>query len=1119
MSDLIASLAANIVERKRAGAEPYVLFLGAGASISSGCSSMVALVDDVLQERDTTGFASWKAEIDGIASLPEQYRAAVWNEIAKRKRQRFFELWGALDPETRFAILQRHLAVPATPADGYHDLAQMIKAGYFRLALTTNLDNLLEHALEHAGWYPAQHFVVVANRRDKPEEVRYQIEHAHVPFTLVKLHGTLESPSSYAFTQPEIFDFEQSIKPTLAQVIRQSLLVVGHSMQDRDIDVLFEEVGGEIHYVNPHAPEPESPITRIMSVRRQGGLISGADAQFDAFCRQLRAMIDTKARGTRKGSERPIEDFLRQIGYEHEISVPRSRFKHLPTLYVKPSEYDQIRAQLEDKHVVFILGEPHLGKTYTALHLLWDYFQRGYEPAQCRHDRLIYLLHQHDDDMKKVALELFKSESGAPRIIHLDDPFGETMERRTDAFAKGLKTFLDLAGEYEHLRVIITTRLAIFRDAIAEEHGQALVAALEQDLRVHTSYRADVLLNIFHRYCDLYRPAWAGDPAIMATLDERLPQLLPAPHNIEFFVQTAEGFTTLEQLLEHVEVCKEMVRALAQWIGHLPEHEQIFITCLEVCSAAALLFPGEAAARMDLEQAYKQMLSYLFKTDRIAGIPTAPFARARDKFDMILVQRQGAGGRALLDFVHPSYHEAFWYAVRQALPIQCWWLLLRERAKAIFKELKERIDLVQLGMIERYGTLDRDLDRLLLLAATSTNIGEQRIAFERMLERPEIFADTPEFLTAARSLANSSDANDKARFIAAVERWFDHTSVEVLELIPPLTFDRADKIRERADAFLQKHADRLPSSVKKSRMMQEYAVIVDVFGVGFDIFRIRYDIVSRFIRSRSTGFLPLRNLNYVDKERMPETIQERNKRLGKSISEWKGCLEKITTLPTHKLRLLIDSHSMSIRSFTIEYLTSSFDKLSLEQQTLLIEQDATTLLRLLRNIRFEHLSENNLLSLIRAHLSDEDVAYYTARALLDRYESLSQPSRHFVQGLIDNPPGWWVSGAVGRITIKERFGKLSLEARQFPIKLSQHSDKRVVGALLAELAQVDSDENMGLVEMYRPLLDQLCKNLEIIHHAEAWMDHQLQVFDFYDQDYWSSVKAHLHELAEGSSSE
>jgi hypothetical protein len=45
---MIASLAANIVERKRAGAEPYVLFLGAVASIRSGCSSMAALVDDVL---------------------------------------------------------------------------------------------------------------------------------------------------------------------------------------------------------------------------------------------------------------------------------------------------------------------------------------------------------------------------------------------------------------------------------------------------------------------------------------------------------------------------------------------------------------------------------------------------------------------------------------------------------------------------------------------------------------------------------------------------------------------------------------------------------------------------------------------------------------------------------------------------------------------------------------------------------------------------------------------------------------------------------------------------------------------------------------------------------------
>lgn len=54
MSDTIKALATNMVARKRSEVDPYIPFLGAGASISSGCSSMMQIVDGVLQSHDLT---------------------------------------------------------------------------------------------------------------------------------------------------------------------------------------------------------------------------------------------------------------------------------------------------------------------------------------------------------------------------------------------------------------------------------------------------------------------------------------------------------------------------------------------------------------------------------------------------------------------------------------------------------------------------------------------------------------------------------------------------------------------------------------------------------------------------------------------------------------------------------------------------------------------------------------------------------------------------------------------------------------------------------------------------------------------------------------------------------
>ncbi len=614
MSDLIKALAENMVSRKRGDVSPYILLLGAGASISSGCSSMMQIVDEVLQSRDTTQFEVWEREIESATSVEAEYGELKKEKIGLKKRDRFFEIWGRLDGDSQYAILRQHLWEGKSPSDEYDDLAYLIKNGYFKMVLSTNLDNLLEKALRNTGWEAPDDFVVIVNGKDRPEEVREQLESSRPPFKLVKLHGTLESPGSYAFTPEEVYEFETTIKPLLSQIINQSLIVVGHSMQDRDIDVLFDEEGKEIHFVNPTIPEPESRIDIILKVRKLGDKIKGDDGKFDNFFQKLWSYVKVESEETSgEASVTSIENFLRNIGYDRELEVPRSRFRSLPTLYVKPIQYDDICSKLEKEHVVFIIGEPHLGKTYTAFYLLWEYYQNGYEVLHIRHDRLVSLLHQHDSDMKKLLLDLFTSEKGLPRIIHFDDPFGETMERRTDMFAKGLDTFLDLARQYEQLRLIVTTRLNIFRESMGEIHDRTKVEELEKDIRVHTSYRRDILLDILRRYTRFYNPLWTTDEKIVEALDEQLPDLLPAPHNIEFFVRTSERLTSLEEVLRHVEKSKEMIKALGEWMASLPDHEQLFLIWLEICSTTGILFPDTPASKTDFESAYMETLAYIQK--------------------------------------------------------------------------------------------------------------------------------------------------------------------------------------------------------------------------------------------------------------------------------------------------------------------------------------------------------------------------------------------------------------------------------------------------------------------------------------------------------------------------
>ena len=290
MSDAIKALAANMVGRKKT--DPYILFLGAGASISSGCSSMMQIVDEVLESHDSTQFNDWQNEIEDAASDNAKFGELLKKEISKQKRDRFFEIWSGLDPKSRHSILKRHLQEGKSPSGGYDYLVHLIKMGYIKTILSTNLDNLLEKALTNAGWCQSDDFIVIVNGKDRPSEVHEQLESSRDFFKLIKLHGTLESIGSYAFTDDEVFDFEETIKPRLSRIINQSLVVVGHSMQDRDSDVLFDAEGGEIHFVNPNRPGTESRIDTILRVRRRGSIIEGDDGKFDNFFRKLYICIN-----------------------------------------------------------------------------------------------------------------------------------------------------------------------------------------------------------------------------------------------------------------------------------------------------------------------------------------------------------------------------------------------------------------------------------------------------------------------------------------------------------------------------------------------------------------------------------------------------------------------------------------------------------------------------------------------------------------------------------------------------------------------------------------------------------------------------------------------------------
>jgi hypothetical protein len=246
----IKRLAALMRDRKAAGQPPYVLVLGAGATLSSGCRAMSAVVQAVVGHYDL---------------------------------KQFFEIMDNLSETERYARLQQFFQEPY-PSPGYRRLAALIKDGYFDVILSTNFDFLLENAFSEVG-LKAEDVEVLVNGRESEDYILKALERRTPRIKLLKLHGDLKA-RNMAFTPKEIFEFGQKVENVLARYLNDDVVIIGHEMRDDDINRCIRKDGGAIWYVHPEEPAVESFIWRAMQVR-PSTTISGEPAQFDNFCEML----------------------------------------------------------------------------------------------------------------------------------------------------------------------------------------------------------------------------------------------------------------------------------------------------------------------------------------------------------------------------------------------------------------------------------------------------------------------------------------------------------------------------------------------------------------------------------------------------------------------------------------------------------------------------------------------------------------------------------------------------------------------------------------------------------------------------------------------------------------
>ncbi len=263
--------------KRESGSHPYVLVLGAGASLSSGTSLNRSVVERIVGAFDPQAFDAYLAQCSD---------------------------------DERFAIL-RDLVEGASPSIGYRALAELIRAGYFDVILSTNYDPLLEDAIVGLDMRRRDYLFLVHGVMD-PDFIADHLDNPVPRIKLLKLHGDLFY-QRFFYTGDEIERFPPPIQRALEIYLNhRDFLIVGHSMRDSDINRCLTEKGSSIWHAGPRPPSEE--IARLMRLRRsEHNFISGDGGQFDSFFSHLR---DALLGGTAAVNVDQIAQSIFKVGLE-----------------------------------------------------------------------------------------------------------------------------------------------------------------------------------------------------------------------------------------------------------------------------------------------------------------------------------------------------------------------------------------------------------------------------------------------------------------------------------------------------------------------------------------------------------------------------------------------------------------------------------------------------------------------------------------------------------------------------------------------------------------------------------------------------------------------------------
>lgn len=265
-----------------------------------------------------------------------------------------------------------------------------------------------------------------------------------------------------------------------------------------------------------------------------------------------------------------VFEFLRRIG-----KTPDSLYRRIDRLFVTPNEYNEILSSLEKNDVVFLVGDPEIGKTYCAIRFLWEYYCKGYNPI-CQSG-------EEYEEREEVRKKMCEAKIPKDSVVYFEDPFGKLVFEDRYSLRREIGSFLS-SIKGSNSKIIITSREETFKEFKKEKLSLVDLGILTTEMRLmKPSYSEEGMKDILVFWANEYNCKWLQNETLKSSVVEKAIERLVTPLSMKIFASDSKCLNDFEDISKLIsEKSKEVRLVFAEEISKMAKEKLLFLTLVYI---------------------------------------------------------------------------------------------------------------------------------------------------------------------------------------------------------------------------------------------------------------------------------------------------------------------------------------------------------------------------------------------------------------------------------------------------------------------------------------------------------------------------------------------------------